>query len=231
MNRPRNGAMIQRDEFGRDARLLCVKCHASVGISANVSKRIAAYDRALSAYENLGYSIAGACKQICKAVQAYSRASKSRKFRRQRWVNPGEQDQLHIVSSRVRSRIYGAVKGKSAMKLRTEDLIGCSMANLRDHIENHFDLWMGWHNYGRWHIDHIRPCASFDLTDASQAKQCFHYTNLRPLPARENISKGSKWKGKRWKKSDTSSAKTRSNKPRPVAQTKIHNGDLILKTK
>jgi HNH endonuclease. len=54
---------------------------------------------------------------------------------------------------------------------------------------------MSWDNYGRdgWHIDHIRPCASFDLTDPEQQRQCFHYTNLQPLWAADNIRKGAKW--------------------------------------
>ena len=52
---------------------------------------------------------------------------------------------------------------------------------------------MSWDNYGKWHIDHVRPCSSFDLTDAKQQEECFHYTNLQPLWAAENLQKGSKW--------------------------------------
>jgi hypothetical protein len=48
---------------------------------------------------------------------------------------------------------------------------------------------MSWDNYGiaGWHIDHIKPCCTFDLTDLEQQKQCFHYTNLRPLWAKDNL--------------------------------------------
>jgi len=53
---------------------------------------------------------------------------------------------------------------------------------------------MSWDNYGSyWHIDHIRPCASFDLTDPEQQKDCFDFTNLQPLEAKENIRKGAKY--------------------------------------
>jgi hypothetical protein len=51
---------------------------------------------------------------------------------------------------------------------------------------------MTFDNFGKWHIDHIIPCASFDLTKPEQQRQCFHYTNLQPLWAFENLSKGSK---------------------------------------
>jgi hypothetical protein len=51
---------------------------------------------------------------------------------------------------------------------------------------------MNWQNYGQWHIDHIRPCASFDLKDPIEQAKCFNYTNLQPLWAKENLSKGAK---------------------------------------
>ena len=51
---------------------------------------------------------------------------------------------------------------------------------------------MTWDNHGEWHIDHIKPCASFDLTDADQQRECFNYTNLQPLWAKDNLSKGAK---------------------------------------
>lgn len=55
---------------------------------------------------------------------------------------------------------------------------------------------MSWERRSDIHIDHIRPCASFDLTDPEQQKQCFHYTNLKPLWARDNLLQSSSWEGK-----------------------------------
>ena len=48
---------------------------------------------------------------------------------------------------------------------------------------------MAWSNYGKWHIDHIEPCANFDLSIPEEQTACFHYTNLQPLWAEENLKK------------------------------------------
>lgn len=77
--------------------------------------------------------------------------------------------------------------------LKSVELFGCTMTELRAHLESGFADWMTWENYGsHWHIDHEKPCRAFDLTDPEQAKLCFHFTNLRPMEARENILKSDK---------------------------------------
>ena len=48
---------------------------------------------------------------------------------------------------------------------------------------------MTWENYGEWHLDHMRPCASFNLEDPEEQKKCFHWTNLQPLWAKDNLAK------------------------------------------
>lgn len=73
------------------------------------------------------------------------------------------------------------------------EMLGCSVEDLKTKLEAQFQSGMSWDNYGRtgWHIDHIRPCASFDLSDPMQQAECFHYTNLQPLWALDNMKKGS----------------------------------------
>ena len=61
------------------------------------------------------------------------------------------------------------------------------------YLKTKFKEGMTIKNYGEWHVDHIKPCASFDLTDAKQQMLCFHYTNLQPLWAKENLQKGKKY--------------------------------------
>lgn len=98
----------------------------------------------------------------------------------------------------LRSRLYAIVRrGMGKKKGSTLELLGCSLPELRQHLEAQFADGMSWDNYGRngWHVDHVRPCASFDLNDPDQQRQCFHYTNLQPLWAADNIRKGAKWDG------------------------------------
>ena len=89
-------------------------------------------------------------------------------------------------------RLYMAVKEKTG---NTMKLTGCSKEELLTFLEAEFENGMTWDNYGEWHIDHIRPCASFNLEDPEEQKKCFHWTNLQPLWAGDNIRKGDKWDG------------------------------------
>jgi hypothetical protein len=92
----------------------------------------------------------------------------------------------------TRRRLNKALKGELKVA-RTVDLLGCTTEQLRAHLEVQFRPGMTWSNYGAWHIDHIRPCASFDLSDPEQQRQCFHFTNLQPLWARDNLKKSATW--------------------------------------
>jgi len=90
------------------------------------------------------------------------------------------------------SRVWSALKGKSK-SAKTMELVGCSVEFLKTHLEYKFEKGMTWENYGKWHIDHIRPCASFDLSKPEEQSKCFNYTNLQPLWAADNLSKNDKY--------------------------------------
>ena len=92
------------------------------------------------------------------------------------------------IALRCRTRIRRALKNIPKTN-KTQDLIGCSWQELVNHLENTKVLGK---DYTNAHIDHIKPCSSFDLTVPEQQKECFHYTNLQFLPAIENLQKGSK---------------------------------------
>lgn len=94
----------------------------------------------------------------------------------------------------LRSRLGTAVRRQNSSKNNnTIDLLGCSVSFLKEYLQTKFKEGMTWENHGEWHIDHIRPCASFNLLDEEEQKKCFHYTNLQPLWASENLSKGCKF--------------------------------------
>jgi hypothetical protein len=96
----------------------------------------------------------------------------------------------------LRTRTKDYIKKKKGIKSgKTSELVGCSWSELRYYLESKFKEGMTWenHSFYGWHIDHIKPLASFDLTDPEQQKQAFHYTNLQPLWWRENLEKGAKW--------------------------------------
>lgn len=102
-----------------------------------------------------------------------------------------KKDIEYKILGNLRTRLGSALKGK-LKKDRTKNFLGCSINELKEHLEFKFQPGMTWENYGKcgWHIDHILPCASFDLSDLDQQKKCFHYTNLQPLWAEDNLKKG-----------------------------------------
>ena len=92
----------------------------------------------------------------------------------------------------LRSRIYKVIKGLQKTGSAIRDL-GCTVQELKKHLEKRFVKGMTWKNYGKrgWHIDHIKPLSKFDLTNREQFLEACHYTNLQPLWWWENLEKSS----------------------------------------
>lgn len=104
-----------------------------------------------------------------------------------------------IANLRARTQI--ALKTEIKSK-RTLELLGCSSKEFRKYIESKFTEGMTWDNYGlgangkgmqEWHLDHIRPCASFDLSKPEEQQICFHWCNYQPLWATYNLKKHKKY--------------------------------------
>jgi hypothetical protein len=95
------------------------------------------------------------------------------------------------IKTNLSSMVRYAMRNGGTKRQRTMDLLGCSIEEFINHMESKFTNGMTWDNYGvlGWHMDHIIPCASFDLTDEKQQRECFHYTNLQPLWHYENRAK------------------------------------------
>jgi hypothetical protein len=119
--------------------------------------------------------------------------NKLREQNAQKERNYRSQKTNRALGSALRCRMRAVLRGESASAGMLE-LLGCSLTQLRQHLEVRFQPGMTWENWGRegWHIDHILPCASFDLSQEEEQRKCFHFSNLQPLWASENIRKGAK---------------------------------------
>jgi hypothetical protein len=95
------------------------------------------------------------------------------------------------ISCYLRTRVYQALQRKKSSGSAIKDL-GCSLEQLKQYLESNFHPGMTWENHkpDGWHIDHITPLASFDLTNREEFVKACHYTNLQPLWWNENLSKG-----------------------------------------
>jgi len=104
-------------------------------------------------------------------------------------------DPNYRIAQTLRVRMRKAVKNNSKTSI---SFLGADIDKVKEHLEKQFKEGMSWENYGPqgWHIDHIKPCASFNLEDTEEQKKCFNYKNLQPLWAKENRSKHNKlnWK-------------------------------------
>ena len=99
-----------------------------------------------------------------------------------------------LLRNRLQTRLHHFLgKAGKSKALSFAEYVGCSAEDLAKHLEGKFSDGMSWDNRGEWHIDHIRPCASFDLTDPAQQRECFHYSNLQPLWAADNLRKSDTW--------------------------------------
>jgi hypothetical protein len=110
---------------------------------------------------------------------------KARAIRRRAYLaaNPSQR-----IRNAVAARMWAALKGRtdgalfSRLRYSAEDLVA--------HLEGKFADGMSWGNYGKWHVDHVKPCAAFDLTDPDQFSACWALDNLAPLWAGDNVKKG-----------------------------------------
>jgi len=119
----------------------------------------------------------------------YRKTDKGKKHRRGYMLTRRHTDINFKILTNLRNRLKHALNG-SLQKEKTLKLLGCTIEQFRSYLEPKFTSGMSWSNYGEWHIDHIKPCSSYDMSDPVQQAACFHYTNLQPLWAIDNLKKG-----------------------------------------
>lgn len=100
-------------------------------------------------------------------------------------------DPEYKICCRLRIRLNQAINGNFKAGSAVKDL-GCSIEEFKKYIETLWQPGMSWDNWSKhgWHIDHVVPLASFDLTDKDQLVKACNYKNLQPLWAKDNWSKG-----------------------------------------
>ena len=113
-----------------------------------------------------------------------------KKVYREKWKT----DIQYRLSNRLRKRLHNILNNDQKSGSAVKDL-GCSIEELKSYLESKFQPGMTWDNWSidGWHIDHIKPLASFDLSDRKQLLEACHYTNLQPLWAKDNLEKGDRW--------------------------------------
>ena len=100
-------------------------------------------------------------------------------------------DEARLIQN-LRNRLRAFMRGKSKSDSSME-ILGCSQEHLKAHLEFQFAKGMTWDNYGKeWHIDHRIPISAFDANNPAEVRTCFHFSNLQPMWAKENKSKGGK---------------------------------------
>jgi len=98
-------------------------------------------------------------------------------------------DLNYKLRSNLSRRLRKALNGQHRL-YKTIKGLGCSIAAFKLYIENQFEDGMTWDNYGEWHLDHVLPLASFDLTNEAQYLEAANWLNYQPLWAKDNVSKG-----------------------------------------
>lgn len=117
-----------------------------------------------------------------------------RRTRNKRQRNRLASDPSFKMRYAITRRMLLALKTqKQSKRCSSVKYLGCTIDELKIWLQSKFTRKMNWQNHGSyWHIDHVIPCDSFDLSVEKQAMTCFHFSNLQPLPAKENIRKGNK---------------------------------------
>ncbi len=177
-------------------------CHQIVG--GELKKTCTTCEKLLSLdqFKKNGKHLRSECRDCHADKQSIYRQNhraNHREYKTKRYAT----DLRYRLIVNFRNYVIKALNGSIKKGAKTMDLLGCSIPEAKIHLESLFQPGMTWENWGtyrrngprRWQIDHIRPIASFDLTDPEQQKQCFHWTNLQPLWALDNLIKNGTWEG------------------------------------
>lgn len=116
---------------------------------------------------------------------------KSRAYSRNKYQK-NKNNPAWVLNRRMRVGVWRSLKANKDSSWYAT--LGYELPELQAHLERQFHDGMSWENMGKWHIDHIIPLASFSFSsqDDEKFKRAWALSNLRPLWAEDNLSKGAK---------------------------------------
>lgn len=158
-------------------------------------------DRILAkmAVRNKRYYELNKTKIIAQTSEYQRKNSAARNAYKSKWssnrVKADPEFAMLMVMRKSVTRMLDRIKAKRTQGARTTAIVGYTPAEFVAHIEPMFKPGMTWENHGKWHVDHRRPLASFDLTDPEQRRLANSLHNLQPMWARRNLKKSDRWSG------------------------------------
>ncbi len=200
----KNGHIAERFVSTR----LCVICakdkvNLNKDYYRNYQKTWSKTEKGIQSLKNIRLKYYQANKELCKErrklwISTNKGREIARKISNRAWKKLASTPEGRIEIN-LRSYLKRVLKDTSAKKFnKFRDIIGCSRNELKKHLESKFKKGMNWDNYGvhGWHIDHIVPVSYYkkncDFLKSDTQKKCFHFSNLQPLWAKENIQKSNK---------------------------------------
>lgn len=172
--------------------------------SKSIKGRICYKDGCYSCGEDRGYVPKARLGKRCKSCAVHvSKAGKPSPLKGRKTGKPaynrGEyfnNSEKKLLKNRMSRRLRHALSGRQLSKkwLHIFDILGYSVNDLMQHLENQFKDGMSWSNCHMWHIDHIIPESSFNYSSFhdKEFKECWGLKNLQPLWAEDNRKKGCK---------------------------------------
>ena len=172
----------------------CRKCESALALNRHFSNHEESKRKARERMRN--YWKTDPEKMRKRRADAYrANPEHARELKRKSWKRNYRRrfnDPSLRLMANMRTRLFHALQNGTKKATKTRALIGCTVHELMTHLEGQFKPGMSWANYGKWHVDHRLPVSSFDLLNPEAQRACFHYTNLQPLWAVENIRKSDK---------------------------------------
>lgn len=130
-------------------------------------------------------------EKILECQKKYSQSEEGKLTQKRSDKKHYEKNKLSkCISVTIRKSLKGNKNGH-----HWENLVGYNLEKLKQHLESLFHEGMNWDNQGKWHVDHIKPISSFNITsyDCEDFQECWTLENLQPLWAKDNLSKGAKY--------------------------------------